>query len=143
MLVREMTTRRPVTIGIEASVEDARQMMKFEDQACLLVTDRNNQLLGVITELELAKASPSPATTLDRFEIRTLLSRMRVGQIMERDFVTIDENATLQDAARVLVDRRANVLPVMRGSELVGVLTETDLIRSLREMLEDDGWRAA
>lgn len=143
MLVRDVTTRRPVTIGVEDSVEDARQMMKFEDLFCLLVMDRNNHLAGVVTELEMAKASPSPVTTLDRFEIPALLSRIRVEQIMERDFVTIDENASLQEAAQVLVDRKASVLPVMRGNEVIGVLTESDLIQNLREMLDAYDKRAA
>ncbi|MDR3123627.1 MAG: CBS domain-containing protein, partial [Treponema sp.] len=74
-------------------------------------------------------AGPSPATTLDMYEISYLLSKLKVEKIMVKEVVTVDENDVVEEAARIMADRDIGCLPVMKGNILTGIITETDLFR--------------
>jgi acetoin utilization protein AcuB len=72
-----------------------------------------------------------------------LYSRITVEQVMTREVITIDEKAPLEEAARVMVDRKVGALPVTRNGKLVGLITETDIFKILLEMMgaRDQGVR--
>jgi acetoin utilization protein AcuB len=91
------------------------------------VLDKTDSLVGIITRKDLIKAGPSPATSLDIYEISYLLSKLKVEKVMERNVITVDENEVVEEAARIMADRDIGCLPVMRGSLLVGIITDTDL----------------
>jgi acetoin utilization protein AcuB len=107
------------------------------------VLDKRGHLVGIVAEKDLLYASPSPATSLNVFEIGYLLSKLKIKEIMVQDVVTITEDAPLEEGARVMVDNSIGALPVMRGNELVGIITETDIFKVLLEMMgaRDEGIR--
>jgi acetoin utilization protein AcuB len=93
----------------------------------LPVLDKNNRLVGLITKKDLLKAGPSPATSLDMYEISYLLSKLNVEKIMEKNLVTVEENEVVEEAARIMADKNIGCLPVMKGALLVGIITDSDL----------------
>jgi acetoin utilization protein AcuB len=101
--------------------------MDREKVGHLPVLDYNSALAGIVTKEDLFKASPSEATTLDMYEISYLLSKMKVQEIMVKKVITVDENEVVEEAARIMADKSIGCLPVMRGSLLVGIITDTDL----------------
>jgi acetoin utilization protein AcuB len=122
-------THNPIFVHPDFSVNDARALMDKEKVGRLPVLDKNSTLVGIVTRKDMIKAGPSPATTLDIYEISYLLSKLKVEKIMERHVVTVGENEVVEEAARVMVDRNIGCLPVMRGSLLVGIVTEEDIFR--------------
>jgi acetoin utilization protein AcuB len=92
-------------------------------------------MVGIVSELDLLKVSPSPATSLSVFEIPYLLAKIKMENVMKRDVVTVSEDTPLEEAARVMADNKIGGLPVMRGDKLVGIITETDLFKTFLEML--------
>lgn len=134
MLIRERMSRPVITINAEASMKDALDLMRREHVRRLPVVNKRGQLVGIITETDLAKASPSEATTLSVFEIRTLTSKVKVEEIMTTEVVTITEETPIEEAARIMADYEVSGLPVMREGKLVGMITETDLFKVFLEL---------
>jgi acetoin utilization protein AcuB len=125
-------TKNPVFVHPDMSVTEARSLMEREHIGHLPVLDKNNNLTGIVAKKDMLKAGPSPATSLDMYEISYLLSKLKVEKIMEKKVITVDENEVVEEAARIMADKDIGCLPVLRGtgspgSLLVGIITDTDL----------------
>ena len=84
MIVADVMTKNPVCIAPDMSVNDVKALMSKEGVSKFPVLDKNDNLVGIVTKKDLLKAGPSPATTLDMYEISYLLSKLKVDKIMER-----------------------------------------------------------
>jgi CBS domain-containing protein len=127
MNVADRMRVRPATIAPEASLAEAQRVMTCARTAALVVS-RYDRVVGVITEVDLALARPSPATTLAIREIRWWLSRIRVDQIMQRDPPVVGPATPYVDALWLLRDSATGLLPVVDGGHLVGVVTAFDAL---------------
>lgn len=135
MFVREVMSANPVTINADASVPEALRLMREKKVRRLPVLDKHKRLVGIVSDKDLLHASPSPATSLAVWEISDLLSRLKVEKVMTQQVITINEDTPLEDAARIMADRKIGGVPVMRGEQLVGIITETDLFKTLLELM--------
>jgi acetoin utilization protein AcuB len=134
MLVRERMSHPVITIHPEASMQEALNLMKSEHVRRLPVVDKRGQMVGIITEANLDKASPSEATTLSVWEIRELVSKVKIEKIMTREVVTVEADTPIEEAARIMADSNISGLPVMHEGKLVGLITETDLFKIFLEL---------
>jgi acetoin utilization protein AcuB len=123
-------TRNPVFIHPEMSLTEARSLMDRERIGHVPVLNKNSELVGLLTRKDLLKAGPSPATSLDMYEISYLLSKLNVEKVMEKEVVTVSEYVVLEEAARIMADKGIGCLPVMNGSLLVGIVTDTDIFHA-------------
>jgi acetoin utilization protein AcuB len=135
MLIRQIMTKKPVTIRPEMSVSDALDLMHEKKVHRLLVVDRSGKLVGIVSEADLLYASPSPVTSLNVWEIHSLLAKLTVEKVMTREVITVSEETPIEKAAQIMVEKNIGGLPVMRGMELVGIVTETDLFKIFISML--------
>lgn len=135
MLVSERMTRTPVTVTPETPVTDALRLMNQRKVRRFPVVDSDGRLVGIVSDKDLLNATPSVATTLAVWEIPDLLSKIRVEHVMTRNVITVAADTPLETAARVMADSKIGGLPVMDGDKLVGIITETDLFKSLLELL--------
>jgi acetoin utilization protein AcuB len=101
----------------------------------LPVVDRSGKVVGMVTEADLLHASPSSATSLSIYEINYLLANLTVEEVMSKPAVTVAEDAPIEEAAKLMIDRGIGCLPVMRDGKLVGVITETDIFKTFVEIL--------
>jgi len=120
-------TKNPFFIHPDMSINDVRALMDKEKVGHLPVLDKNNALVGIMTKKDLLKAGPSPATSLDMYEISYLLSKMTAKDVMVKKVITVKENEVVEEAARIMADSDIGCLPVMRENLLVGIITDTDL----------------
>jgi len=127
MQVSKIMTRNPVFIHPELSLTDARSLMDKERIGHLPVLNKNNGLVGLITRADLIKAGPSSATSLDMYEISYLLSKLKVEKVMEKNVIIVQENEVVEEAARIMADQGIGCLPVLNGSLLTGIITDTDI----------------
>jgi acetoin utilization protein AcuB len=135
MLVGDRMTKRPITITEDTGIDKALELMHSEKVRRLPVLNKQGQLVGIVSELDLLKASPSPATTLSIYELPYLLSRIKMRDIMTTDVVTVTEDTPLEEAALIMAENKIGGMPVMRDDKLVGIITETDLFKIFLEML--------
>jgi len=135
MLVIERMTPNPVTVTEDTSMYEALRLMRERKIRRLPVLDKAGKLVGMVAEKDLLYASPSPATTLSVFEVNYLTSQIKVGKLMSRDVITVEDDCPLEEAARIMADNRISGLPVMHDGKLVGIITETDLFKVFLELL--------
>lgn len=142
MLVRTYMTQKPISIDPDASYPQAINVIRRNKIRHLPVVD-DGRLVGIIVEKDLLSNQPSPATTLSVYEIYSLLETLRVRQMMSRPVITVEGDCPIEEAARIMVDNKISCLPVMDGSRLVGIITETDIFKVLVEVLggADEGQR--
>ncbi|GAP21855.1 CBS and ACT domain-containing protein [Leptolinea tardivitalis] len=123
-----------ITIGPKTSLDEALSLMTKEHIRRLPVVDQTGNLVGIVTELDLLKASPSAATSLSVWEIKSLLSSFPIEKIMTRDVFTVTEDMPLEEAARIMSDHKIGGMPVVRGESVVGIITETDIFKAFLEV---------
>lgn len=134
MLVGERMTKPAITIRPETVMPEALALMRKEHIRRLPVVDKNGKLVGIVSEADLMKASPSEATSLSIYEVTYLLSKLTIDRIMTRKVITVTEDTPLEEAARIMADHSIGGLPVMRGKDVVGIITETNLFRIFLEL---------
>ena len=135
MLVGERMSKPVITARPEMPMPEALDMMHKEHIRRLPVVNKHGELVGIVTEADLLKASPSEATSLSIYEVTYLLSKLTLDRIMSKEVITVTEDTPLEEAARIMADNQFSGLPVMRGKELVGMITETSLFRIFLELL--------
>ncbi len=109
-------------------------MMNTEKVRHLVVVEKN-KLVGLVTKNVLESALPSKATTLSIYELNYLIDKITVANVMVKDVFTADEAMPVEEAARIMADNKISCLPVLRGQEVVGIITETDLFHIFLELL--------
>ena len=129
MVISKIMTKDPIFVHPELSLTETRAMMDRENIGHLPVLNRNNELVGIITREDLLKASPSLATSLDVYEINYLLTKLTVEKAMVKNVITVQEDEVVEKAAKIMADRSLGCLPVMNGTLLVGIVTDTDIFR--------------
>ncbi len=135
MLVGSRMSHPVITITPETTLEDAHFLMEKEHIRRLPIVNKDGNLVGIITESDLLKASPSKATLLDKWEINTLMNTLPVERIMTKDVITIIEDMPLEEAARIMADKKISGLPVVSGEKVIGMLTETDIFKVFLEVM--------
>jgi CBS domain-containing protein len=100
----------------------------------LLVTDAGGALVGIVTDRDIRLNLPSQATSLSVWEINYLLLNLTVERVMTRSVVTVGPDRPARDAARLMLDRKIGALPVLDDGHLVGIITETDIVRAFMTM---------
>lgn len=127
--VRDLMTISCVTAPPTMPVLEARQLMLEKRIRHLLITD-GPKLVGIVTDRDIRLNLPSPATSLSVWEINYLLARMTVNAVMSKNVVTIDSGREAREAAQILLDNKIGALPVVDHGHLVGIITETDVLRA-------------
>lgn len=133
MLVRELMNRNLVTIGASSSCREALARMHRARVRHLPVLRDERTLVGVVTDRDLRHLLfTTPAEAGPRANhVETVLQRASVGDVMSSPAITIESSADVSEAARVMRRGRIGALPVVDGGRLVGILTETDLLREI------------
>jgi acetoin utilization protein AcuB len=130
MLVRDVMTGALITVPPQTAVLDARQLMVEKRIRHLLVTGDGGDLMGVITDRDIRLNLPSQATSLSVWEINHLLIKLTVGEVMTRSVITVQPDREARVAAELMLEHKIGALPVIDGGRLVGIVTETDLLRA-------------
>ena len=129
--VENWMSKNVVTITSHANLMDVHKLMNEKGIRRLPVID-HDKLVGIITLGDVREAEPSGATTLSIWEVNYLVSKLTIDQIMTRHPISILPNATIADAAKVMLDNKISGLTVIdEYDRLVGIITESDIFRAV------------
>jgi acetoin utilization protein AcuB len=134
MLVENRMKRDPITISPETGILEASRLLRQHRIRHLPVV-KGSELVGILTDRDLKRVSPSPATSLSVYEVNYLLDKLEAKEVMTKQVVTVTPKTTIEEAARLLLGRKIGGLPVVEGNMLVGILTETDVLEALVEAM--------
>jgi CBS domain-containing protein len=128
-------TSDPITVAPGANLATARVVMQRSEVRRLVVVDRDGSLVGIVTWGDVAEAWPSPFNPLEPYEVRELMARVAVEEIMVSNVVTIDPDATIAEASNLMFEHRIGALPVVENGRVVGILTNSDILQGLVRVL--------
>ncbi|MGD8584411.1 MAG: CBS domain-containing protein [Chloroflexota bacterium] len=128
-LVKDWMTHDVITIAPETTLPEAHRLMA-DYQIRRLPVLEGDHIVGIVTLGDIRGAEASDATSLSIWELNYLLSRLRIDKIMTRHPIVISQEATIDEAAQMMLDNKISVLPVVDyHGKLVGIITESDIFR--------------
>lgn len=141
--IRDVMTKKPITIDPQAPLGTAAAVMREREIRHLPVVDADGRLVGMLSDTDLRSAvlAPalveflSPAAQRRLRGIGETLDNLRVRDAMTWDVVSIPPDAPLAQAAALMFDRRLGSLAVLDKGQLVGIVTERDILRALAATL--------
>jgi acetoin utilization protein AcuB len=133
MKVRELMTEGVTTIDDGMTCHDAVERMMRRGVRHLAVVDKRGGLCGMVTDRDLRHRlfEPEILKQVGTVSVEELLKATPVGHVMSSPAVTIDASEPLETATRRMLDRKIGSLPVLDHGRLIGILTETDVLRRI------------
>ena len=139
-LVSKWMSREVVTVSPQTTIAEVDRLMTDHRIRRLVVVEKE-RVVGIITRGDVRSVKPIPAVRLTEMEIKRRLSQLKVNEVMTLDPVTIAPEATIDEAAWVMLESKFSGLPVVDDKrQLIGIITESDIFRLVvREWGKDTG----
>ncbi len=128
MLVKDVMKTQLVTLNADVKLGFANDIMYLGRIRHLPVV-RGDALVGILTQRDLYRASLTSILTNWK-ENKEFLDSIRVSEVMTKNVITISPDATMEDAAQIMIDKKVGGLPVVQEkTKLIGLITETDVLQ--------------
>jgi acetoin utilization protein AcuB len=134
MRIRDFMSANVVAVDEKTSIHDAKKIMDAHKIRRLPVM-KKDKLVGLVTKHMLLEASPSPATSLSIHELHYLLAKTTVKDIMVKNPYTISPDTPAEEALQLGQEMGYGAFPVVEEGRLVGVVTESDIVRLMTRVL--------
>jgi acetoin utilization protein AcuB len=135
--VSDVMTADPVTLGPEESLSRAMEVMRMRGIRRIPVVVADT-LVGLLAEGDLKRAQPSTLSDSQE-EFHRVMEGTPISRLMISNPIGVAEDTPLHEAAQTLHTTKYGALPVLRDGRLVGILTDSDLLRCLVELLNHGG----
>ncbi len=132
-----------VTVPPDTNLLKAKEMIDKKRINHLLVVDKNQGLIGIVSDRDVKQSWASPATALSVHELNYLLAQLTVESIMAKKIISISPGTTIERAAYIMQKNRINALPVIESEKLVGIITSTDVMEVLLRSIGFDDEESA
>ncbi|MBI4787499.1 MAG: CBS domain-containing protein [Chloroflexi bacterium] len=133
-IVQQVMSREPVTVEPEDTIRTAIDGMRARQCRRLPVVERG-KLVGIVSDRDLRRATNSPFVLRDRWYDEFVLDHITVRACMTPNPATVTPRTPIIQAAQLMRDRKIGGLPVIEDEQLVGIVTETDLLNYLIQTL--------
>lgn len=134
MRVKNRMTPNPIVANLKTNFNEALRLMKQNNIRHLPIVDAKGRPVGIVTRSDMLHAEPSPVTTLNVFEIASLLDNVTMEKIMTSPVLAVDESCSITNAANFMLGNKIDSLLVMREGTLTGIITIADIFRTFIEI---------
>jgi CBS domain-containing protein len=149
MRTHQIMTKKVITVGTATSIVDAANIMLQKHLSGLPVVDETGKLVGIVSQGDFIRRAEIGTQRRRGRWLKFLLGPgtvasdfvhergRKVGEIMTLDPFTVTEGATLEDIVQLMEHNHIKRLPVMRGDQLVGIVTRSNLLQAVAELARD------
>jgi CBS domain-containing protein len=135
MKIKDIMTRDVATLDLNDELSLADDIMKLGRIRHLPVVDEG-RLVGIISQRDLFKASLASAMGYGEKAKREFMKTVAVKEVMVDEVITVSPQASIEYAGRLMLEKKIGCLPVIEDDDLVGLITETDVLRHYVELKE-------
>jgi acetoin utilization protein AcuB len=128
MLIRDIMLTDPVTASTGARLPELLRLLQRHGFRHVPIVEAG-KLVGIVSDRDIKQSMTSAALSTEGKGREHLLGELMAGDIMTRRLVTIGPSAGVEEAARLMVEHRVSALPVTEADRLLGIVTETDILR--------------
>ena len=132
-LVRDLMTEKVFTLKLKDDLATLYDLMDSRRVRHVPIVDNDGELVGLVSDRDLSRSALGAVEELPLSVERDILRRRRIRDIMATEPDTIEPDATLREAAELLLENKVGCLPVVEGLHLVGIITEADFVRDFLE----------
>lgn len=135
LLVRDYMTAPVTSIEVkEARLLDAALIMRRSGIRHLPITD-GERLVGIITDRDIHRFAPSMLSKVSQEEYNAVFENTPLERVMTRDPLSVTPQSPVREAVSILHERKLGCVPVVENGKLVGILTITDMLGLLNQLL--------
>jgi len=136
LYVRDLMTADPHTMQPDDDVAELWDLMDSMHFRHVPIVDKAGDLVGLVSNRDLLRSTLSDKNELPVSLQYDLLRTVKVNEVMTTAIETVDPDTPLDEAADIMLENKFGCLPVVEGTELVGILTESDFVRFVTEGLK-------
>src|SRR6202011_1118273 len=149
MRAHQIMTRQVITVAAGAAIVEAANTMLQNHISGLPVTDEAGKLVGIVSQGDFIRRAEIGTQRKRGRWLKLLLGPgkaasdfvhergRKVGEIMTLDPSTVAEDTTLEDVVQLMEQKNVKRLPVLRGDQLVGIVTRSNLLQAVAELARE------
>ena len=135
--VQDLMTKDVVSLGPHDTLEEVYDLMDNKHFRHVPVVNEDGELMGLITQRDLLEGALGDVDELPVGLQREMLSQTKVEEVMTVEPETVEPTTPLLAAGQLLLEHKFGCLPVVDGTTLVGILTESDFVRQVVDLETD------
>jgi CBS domain-containing protein len=144
MVVKDIMVKDVSVLSADMPADKGLRLILEEERSGLPVVDKNNNLVGMLTEKEILKfCLPSYLDKVGAFVYErnpkavlgklAKLKDLKVSDVMRKDVITVSEDATLSEVSKIILTQQARRIPVVKDKKIIGIIARADIVRHLAE----------
>lgn len=127
MYIHEIMSKNVIKVNYEISAFEISKIMVKRRISSVVIIDNNDKIIGIVTEKDLIKEVCA----------KNLLSTaLTASKVMSSPLITISKNSTINDATKLMVEKKIKHLAIHDNNDIIGILTTYDLINVLRNKVK-------
>ena len=136
MQVKDLMTKVVKVVTTNQSLLEIRELMLNNNLRRIPVVDGDGYLKGIVTDGDVSRATPSDASTLDRYEVNYILGKLKAKDLMTKAVITVKAEDGVETAAYLMYKFKIGALPVVdTANKVVGIISDTDVFKAFVDLL--------
>jgi CBS domain-containing protein len=133
MRAKDIMTSPVITVGADTSLKEVASILVGHEIGAVPVVSEGEELIGIVSEADLMQLETTPDPRSHILPVRRRPGRFpqTVGEVMTREVVAMNEEADVAQVARVMLERRLKVVPIVLGRDVVGIVSRRDVLKVL------------